>query len=84
MKNFIIDSAVNDILIAGDGEQYIDFFSGYGSVLVGHANTAVNEQLKNQIDRLWITGKNHHRQRDQTYQLIQSFMSDEYSVAQIY
>jgi 4-aminobutyrate aminotransferase-like enzyme len=55
MKEIIIDYGLNDIVTTLDGREYIDFSSGYGSVILGHANPAVNNALKSQIDKIWIT-----------------------------
>lgn len=84
MNDFIIESGLNDQLISQDGKSYIDFLSGYGSVIVGHSNEAVNQALKSQIDKLWISGKYQHSQREQTFEQIQSFLTKNYFVSELY
>jgi len=84
MKDFVIDAGINDVLITSDGQSYIDFVSGYGSVIVGHANTVIIEGLKSQIDKLWVTGKYKHNRLDQACQLIQSFLTKDYYVSELY
>lgn len=84
MMDLIIESASNDILVDSDGRSYIDFQSGYGSVIVGHSNKAVVRALAEQADKLWIAGKFRHEQLDQTHQLIESFFNPDYSVAELY
>jgi acetylornithine/succinyldiaminopimelate/putrescine aminotransferase len=48
--------AVNDLLLAEDGRQYIDLFTAHGTTWLGHANPAIASRIAAQLDRVWLTG----------------------------
>ena len=84
MNNAVIDYGLNDILIMSDRREYIDFQKGSGSVILGNANPAVCEALKSQADKLWISGKYIHNRLDEAIQRIESYLRDDYYLAELY
>ena len=47
----------NDVLIASDGQEYIDFITGFGAVLLGHGHRPVIDRVRKQLDDVWLTGR---------------------------
>ena len=47
----------NDILLASDGKEYIDFVTGFGAVLLGHGNKRIVDRVRQQLEDVWITGR---------------------------
>ncbi len=45
-----VDRGDNDTLYDNTGKAYIDLFSSAGSVYLGHANSAINNRIKAQLD----------------------------------
>ena len=56
MNKPCIVRAVNDLLLAEDGRQYIDLFTAHGTAWLGHANPAIAADIAAQLDRVWLTG----------------------------
>lgn len=50
-ERFLVERAAGPYLWAGDGRRYVDTALGFGAVLLGHADPAVNEAAKRAIDR---------------------------------
>jgi 4-aminobutyrate aminotransferase/(S)-3-amino-2-methylpropionate transaminase len=48
--------AVNDLLLAEDGRQYIDLFTAHGTTWLGHANPAIAARIAAQLGQVWLTG----------------------------
>jgi acetylornithine/N-succinyldiaminopimelate aminotransferase len=47
----------NEILIASNGQEYIDLITGFGAVLLGHSNQAILERVRKQLADVWLTGR---------------------------
>lgn len=56
MHPLCISRAENDILIAEDGQRYIDLFSAHGTTWLGHGNRDIAARIAAQLERVWITG----------------------------
>lgn len=50
-ERFLADKAAGPYLWGADGRRYVDTALGFGAVLLGHADAAVNEAVKRAIDR---------------------------------
>jgi len=72
-----ISHGENDCLITTDGNRYIDMVSGFGSVLLGHANKQINAQVKNQLDLLSHSGRLPTPIRQQACDLLLDFLPDQ-------
>ena len=57
MKPIVLSHGLNDQLWDVDGRCYTDLMTGFGAAILGHANPRIAEALKQQADRLWITGR---------------------------
>jgi acetylornithine/succinyldiaminopimelate/putrescine aminotransferase len=51
-----IASAANDLLVGEDGTRYIDLFTAHGTTWLGHAHPAVTQGIREQLEKVWITG----------------------------
>ena len=48
---FFVESANGSKLFTNDGNVLIDYYLGYGSVFLGHANQVIGTEIKYQIDK---------------------------------
>ncbi|HYA84657.1 MAG TPA: aspartate aminotransferase family protein, partial [Candidatus Bathyarchaeia archaeon] len=47
---FFAVSAKGSTMLTADNDTYLDYCMGYGSLLLGHSYSTVNEAVKSQID----------------------------------
>jgi acetylornithine/succinyldiaminopimelate/putrescine aminotransferase len=47
----------NDVLIAADGQEYVDLIAGFGALLLGHCREPIVERVRRQLDDVWLTGR---------------------------
>jgi glutamate-1-semialdehyde 2,1-aminomutase len=57
-----IEKAVGSRFYDVDGNSFIDYLMGYGSVILGHAHPKVKEAVKEQLDRGFLYGLNHENE----------------------
>lgn len=56
MSTPIISHAENDLLFDEGGRAYIDLFSAYGTVFLGHCHPRITAAVRDQLARAWTTG----------------------------
>lgn len=76
--------AVNDLLLAEDGRQYIDLFSAHGATWLGHANPAIAARIAGQLQTVWITGGLETPAFRQACGAIESWFPTSYALAALY
>src|SRR5262245_51370583 len=84
LRTLTITRGMNDILIAADGKEYIDLFTACGTVFLGHANPAITEAVRKQMDEVWNTGALQTPVRRRAVEIIETFLPSEYRVAALY
>lgn len=57
-----IDRSIGSHFYDVDGNSFIDYLLGYGSVLLGHAHPKVKEAVREQLERGFISGLNHEKE----------------------
>lgn len=50
------------VLVDSDGNEYLDFLAGIGSVSLGHAHPVLVRALQDQATRLWQVGNYYHEE----------------------
>ena len=79
-----ITTAHNDILVADDGRELIDMFSGHGAAFLGHANPALTSSLSRAAEGLWNSGGLETPIRIEARQGIESFFPSSHEACAIY
>lgn len=79
-----IASAVNDVLVGEDGARYIDLFTAHGTVWLGHAHPAIALRIREQLERVWITGGLPTAALDRACSALATFFPANYRVAALY
>ena len=74
----------NDVLIASDGQEYIDFITGFGAVLLGHSNQSILDRVRLQLDKVWLTGKLSVPVIEEAAELVTSGLPQTYRHQQFY
>jgi acetylornithine/succinyldiaminopimelate/putrescine aminotransferase len=84
VADICVTDADNDLLFAADGTQYIDVFSGGGTVFLGNKNRVIVGDLIKQLRNVWITGTLPTPARRRAAALVEGFFGDEYRLACFY
>lgn len=81
---FSVVRGANDLLFTVDGRQYIDLLSGSGTVFLGHANPAITQKVKQQIDTLWNTGAVPTQMATEAWNAVEGFFPPTYHLGVLY
>ena len=84
MHPLCISRAQNDILIAEDGQRYIDLFSAHGTTWLGHGNREIAAYIAEQLERVWITGGLETAVSAEAKTLVEDFFPPTHGLAALY
>lgn len=79
-----IASARNSILYNDDESTHIDLLGANGTLLLGHCHPAVVQELNQQSDRVWITGRLETTTRKLATKLVEEMIPSDYYVSGFY
>ena len=79
-----IVSAQNDVLVDEQGRRFVDLFAAHGATFLGHANPAIVAGVRQQLERVWITGGLDTPMALEARELVESFLPSSYRLALSY
>jgi len=74
----------NDILIAANGQEYIDFITGFGAVLLGHSHQPILDRVRKQLDDVCLTGRLPAPVIEEAAKLVTAGLKEPYRFLQFY
>lgn len=82
--NISVERGQNDIIIDSAGKQYVDLFSGVGSVWLGHANTHIVEAIAAQLKKISVVGVLPSSIQQKARDVVESFFPESHYLYGLY